>query len=97
MSGEVAPAQRCSFWPGIVGYSGHCEHVHCHGEEAKSSPALTLASSRTLNKAKAAVDELINHLAPWQELAVDEAPHIEECDQHDLDFGLRLSCSLRFW
>ena len=29
------------------------------------------------------VDMLVDRLALWQELAVDDAPHIEECDQHD--------------
>ena len=41
------------------------------------------------------VDMLVNCLALWQELAVDDAPRIKECDQHDFDFELWLSGFLR--
>lgn len=38
----------------------------------------------------------VDHLALWQELGVDT----DEKDQHDFDYGLKLSCflrPLRFW
>ena len=41
------------------------------------------------------VDLLIDRLALWQELTVDDASDIEERDQHDFDFWFWLSCLLR--
>ena len=43
------------------------------------------------------VNLLIDFLALWQELTVDNASHIEECDQHDFDFWLWLPCFLWPW
>ena len=37
---------------------------------------------------------LVDCLTLWQDLHVNDSSRIEECDQHELDFGLRLSCFL---
>ena len=38
---------------------------------------------------------LIDNLALWLEFVVDDAPHIEEGDQHNFDIWLWISCILR--
>lgn len=37
------------------------------------------------NAAGSFVDLLIDHLVLWQELNIDNASHIKECDQYDFD------------
>lgn len=56
-SWKAGPAWQCSSWPRTVECSGHCEHVHCHGEAATGRPATTLASSHALNEANAPVSK----------------------------------------
>ena len=40
------------------------------------------------------IDMLVDCLTLWQELHVDDSSRVEERDQHELDFGPRLSCFL---
>ena len=40
------------------------------------------------------IDMLVDCLTLWQELHVDDSSRIEERNQHELDFGPRLSCFL---
>lgn len=55
VSREVAPAWGCSSCPGTIGFSGHCEQAHCHGDAAMSCPATALTFSCTMSEANATI------------------------------------------
>ena len=89
--GNVLLGQELPDAQGIVG--------RCIGVVKQPQFALSKLSSLLVHWAKQtqqdlSVDLLIDRLVLWQKLTVDGASHIEECDQHDFDFWLWLSCFL---
>lgn len=92
MNKKIVLVWQYSSWPGTTECSGYYEKVHCHGEALAICPATILLAHCEANTAGSFVDLLIDHLVLWQELCVDNASHIKECDQYDFDclalFGL---------
>lgn len=88
MNREVVPAcgtTKGSSQPRTAVCSGHCEQVHCGGEADRIWLATTLVSEQS-KRHRISVDLLIDRLVLWQELTVDDASHIEECDRYDFYF-----------
>ena len=94
---EVAPARRCSsnsYAQGIVS-----RRVVMVKQPRVALPQLSplLAHWTKQTPQDLFVHVLVNPLVLWQEMTVDDAPHTEWCDQHDFDFGVRLSRFLWPW